>query len=181
MNRPPIFTSVLLATATAIGGCASLVNQSILKPVAVPEILRTAPNEKLVMIVPATGVQTYECRINASGTLMWDFIAPTADLFDQTGQRIGKHYAGPTWELSDGSKIVGTLKQRADAPVSGAIPWLLIGTKSTGGPGKFAAISSLQRVNTVGGVAPSGGCDRSNVGKRADVSYTADYYYFATM
>lgn len=162
-------------------GCASISDSAALKPIVVPENLRVAPNEKIVLILPARGVQTYECRANVSGSLVWDFIAPTAELFDQKGQRVGKHYAGPTWELQDGSKIVGTLKQRADAPVAGAIPWLLISTKSTGGSGQFSSISSLQRVNTVGGVAPRTGCDASNAGKRVDVPYTTDYYYFRPM
>ena len=37
----------------------------------------------------------------------------------------------------------------------------------------------IQRVNTSGGVAPSTGCStRSDVGKRAFVPYTADYFFY---
>jgi hypothetical protein len=170
---------LILATAPMLllAACAS----QPMKTVPVPANLSTALNEKLTMIVPAAGVQTYECKVAANGQASWEFVAPTADLFDQKGTKIGKHYAGPTWELPDGSKIVGSVKQRADAPAAGAIPWLLLGAKSTGGPGKFANVSSIQRVNTVGGVAPKTGCDAGATGKRADVPYTADYYYFAAL
>jgi Protein of unknown function (DUF3455) len=181
MNQNTLKAHLAAGCSALLAGCAALPNAPALKPVAVPDALRAAANETLAMISPATGVQTYECRANAGGALVWDFIAPTAELFDQKGQRIGKHYAGPTWELPDGSKIMGIVKQRADAPVAGAIPWLLLSAKSTGGPGQLAKVSSLQRVNTVGGVAPRTGCDAVNLGKRVDVPYTADYYYFITM
>jgi len=68
------------------------------------------------------------------------------------------------------------VKQRADAPAAGNIPWLLLGTKSVGGEGAFSKVSSVQRVATVGGVAPGGTCAQ---GAQARVDYTADYYFFS--
>jgi hypothetical protein len=80
----------------------------------------------------------------------------------------------------DGSKIVGKVKGRADAPAAGAIPWLLLGTTSEGSGGQLAPVRSIQRVNTVGGVAPAQGCSsHADVGQQARVPYTADYIYFA--
>ena len=108
----------------------------------------------------------------------WAFVAPEADLFDARGAKIGKHYAGPRWESNDGSKILGTVKELADAPRSDAIAWVLLTSKSDGPAGSFSKVTSVQRVNTVGGVAPGGGCSQGNAGAVGRVSYTADYYFF---
>ena len=155
-------TSLLAAILTA--GCASTV--------PVPDTLKPAANESLALIVPAKGVQIYECRDGK-----WAFVAPDAELFDRSGKKIGRHYAGPHWEAADGSNIVGAVKQRADAPAAGNIPWLLLGAKSVGGEGAFSKVTSIQRVATVGGMAPAAGCNEA--GAQARVPYTADYYLFS--
>ena len=155
-------------------GCASHA-----PTVAVPEKLRGAPNETLAMVVAAKGVQIYECRPRRDeiGAFEWAFVAPEADLFDRQGAEIGRHYAGPHWEASDGSKVLGTVRERADAPAAGAIPWLLLSAKSVGPQGAFSSVTSIQRVNTAGGVAPPDGCHPSSSGASARVAYTADYYF----
>ncbi len=43
----------------------------------------------------------------------------------------------------------------------------------------FSKTTSIQRVNTVGGVAPANSCAGSNVGQQARVHYRADYYFFS--
>lgn len=118
-------------------------------------------------VAPAKGVQIYECR-----DAKWVFIAPEADLFDRGGRKIGTHYAGPTWEAADGSKVIGAVKERADA--GGAIPWLILSAKSVGPDGAFSKVTSIQRLSTTGGVAPVGSCQ---TGAQARVPYTADYYF----
>jgi hypothetical protein len=135
----------------------------------VPASLDPQADERLALVVPAKGVQIYECRNQA-----WAFVAPEADLFDAAGKKIGHHYGGPHWEAADGSKVVGAVKARADAP-AGSIPWLLLGAKSVGPEGAFSRVSSIQRVATAGGVAPAGSCV---TGEKARVAYTADYYFF---
>ena len=163
-----------------VAGCAS--PQSPTSTVKVPDTLKPGANESLAMIVPAKGVQIYECRArrDSCGGYEWAFVAPEADLFDARGNRIGRHYAGPHWESTDGTKIVGTLKERADAPVPDAIPWLLLAAKSVGSEGSFSKVTSIQRVNTAGGVAPKAGCSQAAVGTQARINYTADYYFFRT-
>lgn len=136
--------------------------------------LKVDAGESLAMVVPAKGVQIYECRDQK-----WVFVAPDADLFDTRGMKIGRHYAGPHWEAPDGSKVVGAVKARADAPAAGAIPWLLLGTHSVGAEGAFSHVSSIRRVNTAGGLAPSEPCSAAQAGKQARVPYTADYYFFS--
>jgi Protein of unknown function (DUF3455) len=163
-----------------VAGCTS--PQRPTSAVAVPEKLNPGAGESLAMIVAARGVQIYECRArkDQAGMYEWAFVAPEADLFDARGNRIGRHYAGPHWESTDGSKILGTLKERADAPVADAIPWLLLAAKSVGPDGSFSKVTSIQRVNTVGGVAPTGGCSPATAGTPARINYTADYYFFTT-
>jgi len=158
--------------------CASL--QPPTPMVKVPDKLKPGANESLAMIVAAKGVQIYECRARKDqvGGYEWAFVAPEADLFDARGNRIGRHYAGPHWESTDGSKILGTVKEQADAPVADAIPWLLLAAKSVGSEGSFSKVTSIQRVNTVGGVAPKAGCSQATAGTPARVNYTADYYFF---
>lgn len=147
----------------------------------IPDKLAAGANETLTMVVPAKGVQIYECRARKDqpGAYEWAFVAPEADLYDQQGKRIGRHYGGPHWESSDGSKIVGTLKERADAPRAGAIPWLLLTARSVGPQGAFSGTTSIQRVNTVGGVAPATGCSTANAGVIARMNYTTDYRFFS--
>ena len=125
------------------------------------------------------GVQIYECKIVDGKPTAWAFVAPEADLSNESGARVGKHYAGPNWELTDGSKIVGTVKERANSATPGDIPWLLLSAKSTSSAGKLEKVSSLQRANTVGGAAPATGCTAADIGKQARVYYKADYVYFA--
>ena len=160
-----------------IAACASL--QKPASTVNVPDKLKPRANESLAMIVPAKGVQIYECRVkkDQANAYEWAFVAPEADLFDTNGKKIGKHYAGPHWESADGSKIAGTVKERADAPRADAIPWLLLVAKSVGPQGSFSKITSIQRVNTMGGVAPKTDCSQSTVGTTARIPYTADYYF----
>jgi Protein of unknown function (DUF3455) len=160
MKRTSIVLSILAA------GCASSPSS-----VPVPDNLKPGANESLALVVAATGVQIYQCRDSK-----WAFVAPQAELWDARGRLIGTHYAGPHWESADGSRIVGAVKQRADAPQAGAIPWLLLGAKSVGAEGAFSKVTSVQRVATHGGVAPAGGC--SQIGEEARVYYTADYYFF---
>ena len=171
-------TTTIFLLALHLAGCASPDSP---KPLAgVPDKLKPGTNESLAMIVPAKGVQIYECRAKKDQPEVyeWAFVAPEADLFDARGKRIGRHYAGPHWEANDGSKIVGAVKERADAPEAGAIPWLLLAAKSAGSEGSFSKVTSIQRVNTVGGVAPKSGCSQVTAGTPARIAYTADYYFF---
>ena len=167
------FLLVLLVAA-----CAS--SRPPTSMVQVPDKLKSGATESLAMIVPAKGVQIYECRARTDqvGGYAWAFVAPEADLFDARGNRTGRHYAGPHWEATDGSKILGAVKERADAPMADAIPWLLLSARSVGSEGSFSKVTSIQRVHTVGGVAPKAGCSQATAGTPARINYTADYYFF---
>lgn len=159
--------------AAGITACASTTAP------AIPTLLDPGPTTKLAMVVAATGVQIYECRAKKDAVgYEWAFVAPDADLLDARGSVVGRHGAGPYWQANDGSRVVGTVRERADAPEANAIPWLLLATRSTGAEGAFSRVTSIQRVSTTGGVAPSTGCSAEAVGKTARIAYTADYRLF---
>jgi hypothetical protein len=167
-------SAILLLSALGIVACSSMPT-----PVAVPDAIKAPPDETLAMIVPAKGFQVYECKAS-NGQFGWAFVAPDAELFDGNGKRIGRHYGGPTWESDDGSKVTGTVKARADAPKATAdIPWLLLTVTASGQKGSFSDVTAIQRVNTVGGLAPGETCGAGNTGSTARVPYTADYYLLA--
>jgi hypothetical protein len=159
-----------------VAGCAGAETQQSI----IPAQINPPASQSLTLIVAAKGVQVYECQASKEhpGAWEWTFVAPQAELYDTAGTRIGRHFGGPTWESWDGSKVVGTLKARADAPAAGAIPWLLLDTKSIAYEGAFSRVTSIQRVNTVGGMAPKVGCSEGNAGTPVRVPYTADYYFF---
>ena len=146
----------------------------------VPENLKVPATQTLAVAAQARGVQIYECGVNKAdpARFEWIFKAPEAELFDQAGNRIGKHYAGPTWEAYDGSKVVGTTKARDDGPDANAIPWLLLSATSVEGNGIFGKTQNVQRVKTAGGKAPADECNQGQLGKVARVNYRATYNFY---
>ena len=132
---------------------------------------------KSYLEVLATGEQIYTCGKNDAGAFAWIFKAPEAQLFDTQKKPIGKHYAGPTWEGLDGGKVVGAVKANAPAPGGGAIPWLLLDIKSSEGSGQFTQAKAVQRIKTVGGLAPTQGCAEAQSGSESRVPYTATYLF----
>ena len=159
-----------------LAGCASA--QAGTSP-AVPETLKVPASQTLSVSAQAIGVQIYECAASKTDPTRfeWAFRAPEAELFDDAGAKIGKHYAGPTWESNDGSKAVGEAKARDDGPDPNAIPWLLLSAKSEGN-GIFGKTQSVQRVNTAAGKAPADGCSQAQVGKVARIPYRATYSFY---
>jgi hypothetical protein len=145
-----------------------------------PEGIAIAGGQRVVLKALAKGVQIYACKAKegAASAYEWTLKAPEAELFDDKGQKIGKHYGGPTWEAADGSKVVGKLKTKVDAPEPSAIPWLLLEAKSTEGVGVLSKVTNIQRVATVGGKAPGGGCDAAHANAETRVDYSATYYMY---
>jgi hypothetical protein len=126
--------------------------------------------------VYAIGVQIY--RWNGSA---WTFVAPQANLYANASYKgeVGFHYAGPTWESNSGSRVLAArVPNTGCTPEATAIPWLLLKTVSTDGPGIFNKVAYIQRVNTVGGIAPT--APGTTVGEERRVPYTAEYYFYRT-
>jgi hypothetical protein len=141
-----------------------------------PAGLAAPAGNELAFELQAVGVQVYACSAT-SGAPAWTFQAPEATLAGPDGQAAGKHFSGPTWEGTDGSRVVGA-KVAAAIPDPSAIPWLLLGASSHVGGGRMADVTFVQRVATSGGNAPAGGCDASHVGKVARVPYRAAYCFY---
>jgi hypothetical protein len=162
---------------TLLSGSAS---STAVRPPDAPEALRPPADQVLALEAHATGVQIYECAASPDqpARFEWVFKAPEAELFDRTGRKVGKHYAGPTWESTDGSAVVGEVKARDGGPDPSAIPWLLLSTKSNSGAGVFSQVKSIQRLQTVGGKAPSAPCSKDNAQQVARVPYKAAYYFY---
>src|SRR5690606_10253614 len=120
----------------------------------------------------AVGVQIYRWDGAA-----WVFVAPSATLYEgpESQGSVGTHYAGPTWESVSGSKVVGADQPRC-SPDASAIPWRLHGAVSSDGPGIFRGTTIIQRVHTVGGLAPSQ--PGSRIGELANVPYTTTYLFY---
>ena len=128
----------------------------------------------------ATGYQIYACALNANGKPAWTLKAPDAELFDEQGRTIGKHFGGPTWQLNDGSQVTGKMAAKADAPDPTAIPWLLLTVTGHSGNGRLNGVTSIQRVNTVAGLSPAAPeCSESSGEVEFKSSYSADYYFYA--
>lgn len=157
----------LLASAIASVILAAASPASAQTPAAI------AANGTVVTTLHGEGAQIYECKVDASGKLVWVFREPIATLLSE-GKTVGRHYAGPNWEYSDGSAITG--KPSASAPGTTAydIPWLRLDVAAHRGTGVFGPITTVQRINTHGGVL-TGSCEKA--GAFFSAPYSADYVF----
>ena len=178
MRKPAwLITPIVLFISLGIYGIAQSNandNPQVSKKLQVPT------DQRLVFKSAARGAQIYTCQqIQANrAQFEWKLKAPDANLFDAQGKVVGKHYAGPTWEANDGSKIVAVVTAKEQAP-NASIPWLLLQVKSAAGNGKFTNVKWVQRLNTTNGVA-STECDREILNTEISIPYTADYYFYSS-
>jgi hypothetical protein len=160
-----------------LAGCAA---SSSMKTDDIPAPLRVPTDSVVTLRAHAAGVQIYRCRADKddAARVEWILKEPEADLFDHAGNKIGRHYAGPTWEATDGSKVTGEVVARANSPDANAVAWLLLSAKATSGTGVFGHVRFVQRLRTVGGNPPSDGCNQASVGTELRVSYSAEYWFY---
>jgi hypothetical protein len=107
------------------------------------------------------------------GKLGWAFREQLATLIAD-GKIVGRHFAGPTWELSDGSAVVGRVVASTPGATANDIAWLKLDVVSRSGSGMLANATTIQRINTVGGKLDDA-CDRP--GDSRSMPYTADYVF----
>src|SRR5712664_2158129 len=93
-----------------------------------------APGETVVLSVHAEGAQVYECKAGTDGKTGWAFREPIATLMAD-GKTVGRHYAGPNWEYSDGSAVVGKVTASVPGTTPNDIPWLKLDVISRRGSG----------------------------------------------
>jgi len=130
----------------------------------------------LVLQARGEGVQIYSCVKDADWA--WKLKAPEATLFDESHHAIGRHFAGPTWRLDDGSEVQGKLLESRQQ--AGTIPWLILSARSTGSEGRLSQVDAVRRSETQGGLAPSTVCDAQHTGVEVRVPYSATYSFFDT-
>jgi len=174
MKAPIVVGLISALVVAALAGCASAPT--------VPGPLRVPAGQSLIKELHATGVQIYECQPakGDASQFEWSFRSPEAVLSTKGGRNLVKHYGGPTWESNDGSRVVGEVVASSPATQPNSIAWLLLRAKSTSGNGLFAHVQFIQRLNTVGGSVPPGGCTRQQAGQQLRAAYTADYFFYGT-
>jgi hypothetical protein len=158
---------LFLSTALVIAPLSSIAAQ-------VPDAIAAPPDVSLVATVHAVGAQVYECKFDTTGNLIWHFREPIATLLIG-GKTVGRHYAGPNWEMTDGSAVRGKVAGQAPAATASDIPLLKLEVAMQHGAGQLAGVTTIQRLNTKGGVSEKT-CD--SLGAFLSVPYTADYAFY---
>lgn len=177
---------------------AAAVPEDVIPP-PVPANLAVNAGETAFLIAHATGTQNYICLPGAATPtgIAWTLFGPQATLFNDAQEQVATHYLSPnpdesgtpraTWQHSlDTSAVWARAVETSLDPnfvAPAAIPWLLLRVVGDeAGPtfgGSFTGTTAIQRVNTVGGVAPATGCRLpKDVGKRALIPYTTDYVFY---
>ena len=175
MSRVRGITIGLAVAAMAAVGVGSVAASASAAPTPatsghreVPEAIKVPAGNKRIAVMPARGVQTYQCTAGA-----WTFLQPDAILRNHGVPEV-LHSKGPVWtSVVDGSSV--TAAAQANSPVPNAIPQLLLKSTGNRGPGLLSAVTYIQRLNTTGGVSPTGACTD---GATASVPYTADYTFW---
>ncbi len=154
----------------------ALVANMLSAAAAAQPIPRLAPPQGSVEVgrYPARGTQDYVCAMK-DGALSWAFKAPEAELTTAGNTPFAHHFAGPTWQATDGSRVVGKLVASVPSPKADAVPWLLLSATASGA-GAFAGVRYVQRLDTAGGASPKRACSRAGEAER--VAYTATYVFF---
>lgn len=177
--RAPLAAAAVL-TITA---CASSMNAGpmLFSQSNLPDAVKVPAGHRVAMETVGVGEITYECRPkkDVAGQFEWVFVGPDAKLMDRAGKTVGRYYGPPaTWESSDGSKFTGAQLAVAPASGSGNIPLQLVKANPATGMGALQGVTYVQRVATVGGVAPAMPCGAGNAGSKQIVQYRADYILY---
>jgi hypothetical protein len=172
MSMKTVAASILVSL-TGLPGVMSARAQSP-SPTATDAFARSG--ETVLLSARGEGVQIYTCV--QDGDWKWKLKAPEATLFDASHHAIGKHFAGPRWRLEDGSEVQGKLI--TSKPQPGTIPWLVLSATSTGNLGRLSHVTTVERTDTEGGVAPVSGCDADHPNAEVRVPYSASYTFFTT-
>jgi Protein of unknown function (DUF3455) len=163
-----------VSCAATLAACVALASPALSQtPVATPPASFDVAGRATLLTAHGVGAQIYECKPSPTGGNVWTFREPVASLIAE-GLTIGRHYAGPTWDLAQGGSVRG--KQAATVPgaMAADIPLLKLEVIEHHGDGPLNAATLVLRLNTKGGVL-SGACDRA--GELRPVPYSADYLF----
>jgi len=184
-------TTLGLALTSALPQAAHA--QSVTPPPVPPGLEVPAPNQAF-LLGRGVGTQNYACQpTGLLGRVGWVLFTPEATLFDDEGGQLITHFSSPnpdedrvvrvSWQDSRDTSTIWARATAAATVDSNAIPWVLLQVVGaqvgpTGGE-TLTGTTFLQRLNTKGGLAPATGCDvLSDVGHKAFVPYTADYFFY---
>ena len=187
--------ALLLASTVALPQAVRAERSARPVPPQVPDVIQVPRGYRPFLAGRAIGTQGYVCVAVGSG-YRWAAFGPQATVFNGEGEQILTHFLSetpyslllnPAWQHSRDSSIVWGQVIRSSSDrnfvAPGAIPWLLleaavVGNGPTGGD-RLLATRFIQRLNTVGGSAPSTGCaSPDDIAKKALVPYEADYFFF---
>jgi hypothetical protein len=174
-------------------------------PPPVPENLEVEDGNVVFLVGHGVGTQNYVCAPSATSVTGFAFslFTPQATLFDDAGEQLITHFFSPnndplvkppeagtirvTWEDSrDTSRIWAFLLEQStdeDFVRRDSVAWLKLKTSGvdvgpTGGD-RLTKTTFVQRLNTVGGLAPASGCSTfEDLGRRVFVPYFADYFFY---
>lgn len=144
----------------------------------IPPALQAPAGETVFLEVHAKGDQVYACKADGAN-VAWALKAPDAQLYDKEGKPFGRHSAGPAWQANDGSRVIGKAVANVPSPDADSVAWLLVKVVSHEGSGVLSRATTIQRLNTKGGKAPTSGCDAARVGQEVRAPYSADYLFYA--
>ena len=176
---------IALSAVVALAACSGMGSKpmTMYSQASLPDAVKVPTGNRVAMETVGAGDITYECRVKAGapGQFEWFFVGPDAKLNDRSGKQVGKYFGPPaTWESMDGSKVTAT--QVAVAPNGAAnIPYQLVKANPAMGNGSMQGVTYIQRVATMGGVAPAMPCAATSVGQKQVVKYQADYIFYRAM
>jgi hypothetical protein len=198
---------ILLLSAFGFEARPARADGTITPPPLPADMAPVPAGNKLVLGPHAVGTQNYVCKPSGAG-VAYVLFTPEATLVDEGGGQVITHNFSPnpfepntdpkvvangtiraTWQYRDTSRVwakvhaTDSTGKGAVMVDSTAVAWLLLdGVGSLKGPtggDKLAGTTFVQRLNTVGGLAPSTGCSSlTDVGNTAFVPYTADYFFY---
>jgi hypothetical protein len=171
-----------------------------IRPPAVPDNLKVKEGSRAFLEGHAVGTQNYVCLPSGTG-FAWNLFTPEATLFNDHSKQLITHFFSPNPNPDDNAAIRATWLHSRDSSTVwaklavdgsstdqrfvrlGAIAWLLLDVAGTqegpSGGDTLTVTTQVQRLNTSGGVAPPTGCSQlADVGKKAFVPYTADYFFY---
>ena len=132
-----------------------------------------APVGTVMLRTHAVGAQVYECRAEAGGPAMWRFREPIAALTSRD-KTVGRHLAGPSWDMADGGLVVGKAISQAPGTSPGDVPWLRLDVSEHRGEGSLKDVTTVQRIATEGG-RRDGPCTTED--SLVAEPYAADYVF----
>ncbi|SEB75384.1 Protein of unknown function [Burkholderia sp. WP9] len=184
----------------ALTGCATAPKPPPTSDESLPTALRASQDEVLQEVMTTHGDETYVCRrirtsppafgvtarpdtlpgVARDGTqLAWDPLGSEAILVDAAGKSVGTVAPGRYFLSYDGSYVIGNIVAESQVGAN-ALTWVRYTARFVAAPrpgeGRFADVSSIQRIDTSGGLPPQPLCELE--GAHLLVPYGATYMFY---